>query len=359
MSKYLNKYIANTDENYGKMKEKYRQDTRIFELFPFFSINDDKDFHIFYEFINNTHLFEEKRVHPFENAKDYCFLYWFLDEILPRNWDRLRGDKEKNKFRDGHYLNMLELVDSEELYKFDDYIRNEGLPRPIEKTSSHGDWVKWKQKYSEWRELRYRKNPKEYGERESVPKGESYDRESDEDCKSLNKQPEECKTEDDYKKQAELFSEEKNKKCPRDAKTKKMRLDSICDNKVNKGSKSKTSLCKSSEKDPSNENDRSLFEPKNNTDCQPDAQRKLLNFDIKLNPSKSKTPQNYPPGTPENLMMGKGKKSEFPEGRGGGKGEPGVPPKTLDLQNLHNPQYKGGKRKKRSTRKMNRSMKRE
>jgi hypothetical protein len=322
MSKYLNKYIANTDENYGKMKEKYRQDTRIFELFPFFSINDDKDFHIFYEFINNTHLFEEKRVHPFENAKDYCFLYWFLDEILPRNWDRLRGDKEKNKFRDGHYLNMLELVDREELYKFDDYIRNEGLPRPIEKTSSHGDWVKWKQKYSEWRELRYRKNPKEYGERESVPKGESYDRESDEDCKSLNKQPEECKTEDDYKKQAELFSEEKNKKCPRDAKTKKMRLDSICYN--NKGSKSKSksysTLCTSSEKDPLKENDRSIFLPENNRDCKEDAQRKLLNFDINHLPSKSKTTN------PTSIVIA-------------------VP-------------IEGGKSKNRGTRKMKRSMKR-
>jgi len=27
-------------------------------------------------------------------------------------------------------------------------------------------------------------------------------------------------------------------------------------------------------------------------------------------------------------MMEKGKESEFPEGRGGGKGEPGVPPKN-------------------------------
>jgi hypothetical protein len=44
--------------------------------------------------------------------------------------------------------------------------------------------------------------------------------------------------------------------------------------------------------------------------------------------------QHYPPGTQEiysnfpsrNLMMEKGKESEFPEGRGGGKGEPGVPP---------------------------------
>jgi hypothetical protein len=44
--------------------------------------------------------------------------------------------------------------------------------------------------------------------------------------------------------------------------------------------------------------------------------------------------QHYPPGTQENdnsfslrnLFIGKGKELEFPEGRGGGKGEPGVPP---------------------------------
>ena len=47
--------------------------------------------------------------------------------------------------------------------------------------------------------------------------------------------------------------------------------------------------------------------------------------------------QHYPPGTQENynsfssrnLTMGKGKELEFPEGRGGGKGQqrsPGVPP---------------------------------
>ena len=45
--------------------------------------------------------------------------------------------------------------------------------------------------------------------------------------------------------------------------------------------------------------------------------------------------QHYPPGTQENykifsssnLIMGKGKELEFPEGRGGGKGEPRVPSK--------------------------------
>jgi len=55
-------------------------------------------------------------------------------------------------------------------------------------------------------------------------------------------------------------------------------------------------------------------------------------------------PQQYPPGTQEHydsflsrdLMMGKGKELEFPEGPGGGKGEQGVPPnppgthKTMD-----------------------------
>jgi hypothetical protein len=45
--------------------------------------------------------------------------------------------------------------------------------------------------------------------------------------------------------------------------------------------------------------------------------------------------QHYPPGNQENynsflsrdIVMGKGKELEFPEGPGGGKGEPGVPPK--------------------------------
>jgi len=44
--------------------------------------------------------------------------------------------------------------------------------------------------------------------------------------------------------------------------------------------------------------------------------------------------QHYPPGTQEddnsfssrNLIIGKGTELEFPEGQGGGKGEPGVPP---------------------------------
>jgi len=49
----------------------------------------------------------------------------------------------------------------------------------------------------------------------------------------------------------------------------------------------------------------------------------------------SKIKQHYPSGTQEdynsfssrNLVMGKGTELEFPEGRGGGKGEPGVPPR--------------------------------
>jgi hypothetical protein len=32
-------------------------------------------------------------------------------------------------------------------------------------------------------------------------------------------------------------------------------------------------------------------------------------------------------------MMEKGKESEFPEGRGGGKGEPGVPPISYNIRN--------------------------
>jgi hypothetical protein len=54
--------------------------------------------------------------------------------------------------------------------------------------------------------------------------------------------------------------------------------------------------------------------------------------------------QHYPPGTQEsynsfssrNLMMGKGKDLEFPEGRGGGKGESWVPPKSLSLPEKEN-----------------------
>ena len=55
---------------------------------------------------------------------------------------------------------------------------------------------------------------------------------------------------------------------------------------------------------------------------------------------ESKIIQHYPPGTQENyskfpsrnLMMKKGTESEFPEGLGGGKGEPGVPPKIIRLR---------------------------
>ena len=50
--------------------------------------------------------------------------------------------------------------------------------------------------------------------------------------------------------------------------------------------------------------------------------------------------QHYPPGTHEddnsfssrNLILGKGKELEFPEGQGGGKGEPPVPPILHHLQ---------------------------
>jgi hypothetical protein len=68
--------------------------------------------------------------------------------------------------------------------------------------------------------------------------------------------------------------------------------------------------------------------------------------------------QHYPPGTHENynsflsgnLMMGKGKELEFPEGWGGGKGEPWVPPNNnkwsqktiknfLHFQKTFNPLY--------------------
>jgi len=52
------------------------------------------------------------------------------------------------------------------------------------------------------------------------------------------------------------------------------------------------------------------------------------------------TQHHYPPGTQEdynsfsskNLVMGKGTELEFPEGRGGGKGQqrsPGVPPTII------------------------------
>ena len=50
--------------------------------------------------------------------------------------------------------------------------------------------------------------------------------------------------------------------------------------------------------------------------------------------------QHYPPGTQEDynsfssrsLIMGKSKDLEFPEGRGGGKGEPPVPPNVYKTE---------------------------
>jgi hypothetical protein len=57
----------------------------------------------------------------------------------------------------------------------------------------------------------------------------------------------------------------------------------------------------------------------------------------------SQNRQHYPPGTQENdnsfslrnLFIGKGKELEFPQGRGGGKGEPGVPPKNRGNPRFH------------------------
>ena len=50
--------------------------------------------------------------------------------------------------------------------------------------------------------------------------------------------------------------------------------------------------------------------------------------------------QQYPPETQENynrfssgnLITEKGKELEFPEGAGGGKGEPGVPPRVMRVK---------------------------
>ena len=55
------------------------------------------------------------------------------------------------------------------------------------------------------------------------------------------------------------------------------------------------------------------------------------------NLTESRTMQQYPAGTQENYnsfssrnpIKEKGKEPEFPEGAGGGKGEPGVPPRTM------------------------------
>jgi len=52
--------------------------------------------------------------------------------------------------------------------------------------------------------------------------------------------------------------------------------------------------------------------------------------------------QQYPPGTQENYnsfssrnhITEKGKEPEFPEGAGGGKGEPGVPPKMFPIRRV-------------------------
>ena len=62
----------------------------------------------------------------------------------------------------------------------------------------------------------------------------------------------------------------------------------------------------------------------------------VVSFVVDLEPEniQSYSNQHYPPGTQKNynsfssrnLIIGKGKELEFPEGQGGGKGEPGVPP---------------------------------
>jgi len=53
------------------------------------------------------------------------------------------------------------------------------------------------------------------------------------------------------------------------------------------------------------------------------------------------TQENYNSFPSRNVMMEKDKESEFTEGRGGGKGEPGVPPKTnmTEPQEIINPNF--------------------
>jgi len=170
-SEYLNKYVGNTHENVVRMRDIFKSDEEIYRKFPYLTKGDDRDFHVFYEYIENKHLLDEKKIFPFENARDYAFLYWFLDEIVPQNWDKLGAgeERERIKFRHGYYLNMSEIIEQSDINKYDGLISTTPfrqmrsvMPKPPlgEKDKNNASrWRNWKIEYAKWKKQEYKLHP--------------------------------------------------------------------------------------------------------------------------------------------------------------------------------------------------------
>ena len=247
-SDYLKKYVGNTPENVKRMRTIFNEDREIHRHFPYLTNGDDKDFHIFYEYVENKHLLDEKKIYPFENTRDYSFLYWFLDEIVPQNWDRLgpMGEREKIKFNKGYYLNMSEIIEQSDINKYQSLIsttmfrgmRNI-MPKPPLGEKDKNDsskWKKWKIEYAKWKKQEYRLHPDLSRSRNdrSAPKELEDDSDEDEDeekekegCISKDKIPSISTDVNKYYEQKKLFEEEENMGCKKDAQMKMSLLSSM------------------------------------------------------------------------------------------------------------------------------------
>jgi hypothetical protein len=238
------------------MREKFKEDGEIFRKFPYLTKGDDRDFHVFYEYVENKHLLDEKKIFPFENARDYSFLYWFLDEIVPQNWDKLGAgqERERRKFRDGYYLNMSEIIEQTDLNNYESLIsttmfrQSRGvmpLPPLGEKDKNNASkWRNWKIEYAKWKNQEYRLHPelsRSRNERSAPRELDDDDEQIDplvhnrnilngtdrlnrDNCLSDGKTPTASSDIKDYYKQLEYFRGENNEGCPSDAQFKKVRL---------------------------------------------------------------------------------------------------------------------------------------
>ena len=195
-SDYLNKYVGNTPENVRRMREIFKTDGEIYRKFPYLTKGDDRDFHIFYEYVENKHLLDEKKIFPFEDVRDYSFLYWFLDEIVPQNWDKLGTgqDREKKKFRDGYYLNTSEIIEQADLNKYESLIsttmfrQSRGVmplpPLGKEDKNNASKWRNWKIEYAKWKNQEYKLHPELSRSRDERSAPRELD-EDDDDAKPL------------------------------------------------------------------------------------------------------------------------------------------------------------------------------
>jgi hypothetical protein len=268
---YLDKYVGNTPEHVRRMREKFNEDIGIYKNFPYLTRGNDRDFHVFYEYIENKHLLDEKKIFPFQDARDYAFLYWFLDEIVPQNWNKLGSGKERErrKFKDGYYLNMSEIIEQSDLNKFESLISTTifrgsrgimPLPPLGEKDKNDSaKWRNWKTEYAKWKNQEYELHPELSRSRNerSAPMelddddenntlhhnwnkilsdvdkkkfkqfddfNKKDDRDPNKSCISKDKTPTGSDDVSKYYEQKTLFEEYRNEGCSRDAKIKKALL---------------------------------------------------------------------------------------------------------------------------------------